>query len=150
MGSRTYFVMARYWPTASDPLAAPMNAIPKVVFTRQKSLDRNAGRTPEPGAVPSEASKGWAEAEVATGDLAAGIVRLKQQPGNDILAHGGVGLAQSLAATGLVDEYRLIVHPVVLGKGQSLFAQLTEPLDLELRATTLFRSGISAQVYRPA
>lgn len=139
MGRRTYHDMAGYWPTSTStaPLAAPMNDIPKAVFTRQASLDLSAS------------SGSWAEAEVVNGDLAAEIGRLKQQPGKDILAHGGAGFAQSLAASGLIDEYRLVVHPVALGSGLSLFARLPKPLHLELRATTLFRSGTVAQVYRP-
>lgn len=153
MGSRTYYAMAGYWPTSSDPLAASMNDVPKVVFTRQKSLDLNAGRTTGAGPSPpahAASSESWAKAEVVNGDLTTEIRRLKQQPGKDILAHGGAGFAQSLAASGLIDEYRLVVHPVVLGVGLALFARLPKPLDLELRGTTLFRSGIAAHVYRPA
>jgi dihydrofolate reductase len=138
MGSRSYHVMAGYWPTSTDPLAAPMNDIPKAVFTRQGSLDL------------SSYSGSWAEAEVVNGELETEIKRLKQQPGKDILAHGGVSFAQSLAASGLIDEYRLFVHPVVLGNGLSIFAQLPKPLNLELRGTTLFRSGVAAHVYQPA
>jgi dihydrofolate reductase len=156
MGRKTYFGWAGYWPASTDPLAAPMNAIPKVVFTRQKSLTLaaengttpgDASQTPGPGAVDPAS---WAAAEVMSGDLATGITRLKQQPGKDILAQGGAGFAQSLVASGLIDEYRLVVHPVALGNGRSLFAQLPKPLDLQLRATTLFRSGTAAQVYWPA
>lgn len=139
MGSRTFLAMAGYWPTSSDALAAPMNEIPKAVFTRQASFD-----------TPSSPVSSWAEAEVVNGDLAAEVMRLKQQLGRDILAHGGAGFAQSLAAAGLIDEYRLLVHPVALGKGLSLFGQLAQPLHLELRATTLFRSGAAALVYHPA
>lgn len=138
VGSRSFTGWAGYWPASSDPLAAPMNEIPKAVFTRQASLDL------------SSYSGNWAEAEVVNGDLATEIKRLKQQPGKDILAQGGASFAQSLVASGLIDEYRLVVHPVVLGSGLSLFAQLPKPLDLELRATTLFRSGAAAHVYRPA
>lgn len=159
MGSRTFFEMARHWPASTDPLAGAMNQIPKAVFTRQETLDmatvtlRTAQQAFEiaresqsgPGLEPND----WAAATVVSGDLEAGIKRLKQQHGNDILAHGGASFAQSLAASGLVDEYRLLVHPVVLGKGQSLFAHLPKPMDLELRSTTLFRSGATAQVYRP-
>jgi len=138
MGSRSYFAMGGYWPTATDALAAPMNEIPKAIFTRQASLDTS-----------SLASPSWAQAEVVNGDLAAEIGRLKQQPGKDILAHGGAEFAQSLAAAGLIDEYRLVVHPVALGKGLSLFGKLGKPLDLELHSTTIFRSGTAALVYRP-
>jgi len=143
MGSRSYFATAGYWSTSADSLAVPMNEIPKAVFTRQKSLERVVA---DPA---SAASRSWAEAEVLNGDLAAEIARLKEQAGKDILAHGGAEFAQSLAASGLVDEYRLMVHPVVLGKGLALFAQLPKPLDLELRSTTLFRAGTAAHVYRP-
>jgi dihydrofolate reductase len=139
MGSRTFLAMAGYWPTSGEALAAPMNEIPKAVFTRQASFD-----------APSSVAPGWAEAEVVRGELAAEMMRLKQQPGRDILAHGGADFAQSLAAAGLIDEYRLLVHPVALGKGLPLFGQLAQPLDLELCATTLFRSGVAALVYHPA
>ena len=149
MGSRSYFSWAEFWPKLNDPLATLMNDMPKLVFTRQASLDRSAI-----GAMVTEAPRAnvekWAQAEVCSGDLATEIQRLKQQPGKDILAQGGAGFAQSLVATGLVDEYRLAVHPVFLGKGLSLFAQLPKPLDLELRTTTLFRSGAAAHVYWPA
>lgn len=144
MGSKSYFAMAGYWPTSTDSLAVPMNEIPKAIFTRQASLDREALAKDSPGA------RSWAEAEVINGDLATELARLKQQPGKDILAQGGAGFAQSLVASGLIDEYRLLVHPVVLGQGMPLFPPLPKPLDLQLRSTTLFRSGAMAQVFWPA
>ena len=163
MGSRTYYDMAAFWPTANHPLAEAMNVIPKAVFTRQPSLDLQAGRTTQaledanrakgsgekatPVQSPHAAS--WAAAEVIHGDLATQSERLKRQPGKDILAHGGADFARSLVAAGVIDEYRLVVHPVVLGKGLSLFAGLPKPLDMELRSTTVFRSGTTALVYRP-
>jgi len=142
MGSRSYFAWAGYWPTSTDLLAAPMNDIPKVVFTRQRSLDLITG--------DSAQAASWAEAQIANGDLATEIGRLKQEPGKDILAHGGAGFAQSLARLGLIDEYRLVVHPVALGVGLPLFAELPMPLDLKLVGTSIFASGVVAQVYRPA
>jgi dihydrofolate reductase len=138
VGRKSFEGWSEYWPASTDPLAAAMNEIPKAVFTRQESLDLSSC----PG--------NWAEAQVVNGDLATQINRLKQQPGKDILAQGGASFAQSLVATGLIDEYRLVVHPVLLGKGLSLFDQLPAPLDLELRATTVFRSGTIAHVYTPA
>ncbi len=163
MGSRTYYDMASFWPTANHPLAESMNVIPKAVFTRQPSLDLQAGRTTQAlkdasrakgsgeEVVPVESphAASWAEAEVIHGDLATEIARLKQQPGKDILAHGGADFAQHLVAAGLIDEYRLVVHPVALGQGLSLFSKLPKPLDLELQSTTVFRSGTTALVYRP-
>jgi len=67
-----------------------------------------------------------------------------------ILAHGGAQFARSLVASGLVDEYRLGIHPVVLGQGQPLFSGLRSPVDLRLISTTPFRSGAVAAVYQPA
>ena len=142
MGRKSYFAWAEYWPTSTDLLAAPMNDIPKIVFTRQPSLDLVAGDR-------SDAAS-WAGAQVANGDLATEIGLLKQQPGKDILAHGGAGFALSLARLGLVDEYRLVVHPVALGAGLSLFAELPKPLDLKLVSTSIFGSGVAVHVYRPA
>jgi dihydrofolate reductase len=141
MGSRSYFAWAEYWPTSADLLAAPMNEIPKVVFTRQQSLQLAAGDSPN--------AASWAEAQIANGDLATEIERLKQQPGKDILAHGGARFAQSLVRSGLIDEYRLVVHPVALGAGLPLFADLPEPMHLKLISTSLFGSS-AAHVYRPA
>ena len=153
MGSRTFSDMASYWPGSTDLLAAPMNDIPKIVFTRQASLDRTAGHTTPPQTNRAHAASnaaGWADSQVANGDLAAEIGRLKQQPGKDILAHGGARFAQSLVRSGLIDEYRLLVHPALLGVGLPLFATVPKPLDLDLVSTSIFRSGVAAHVYRPA
>ena len=92
----------------------------------------------------------WTNAQVATGDLTEEINRLKQQPGKDILAHGGAGFAQSLIKAGVVDEYHLPIHPVALGKGLPIFAGLSKPINLNLISTTVFKTGIVANVYRPA
>jgi dihydrofolate reductase len=138
MGSRTYRGMASYWPAATDPMAAPMNEIPKVVFTRQASFDPHA----ECGS--------WQSAQIANGDLTDEVQKLKAEAGNDILAHGGSSFARSLIQHGLVDEYRLLISPIALGTGLPLFADLERPLELRLVDTTVFRSGAVAHVYRPA
>ncbi len=148
MGSRTFYDMAKYWPTSTDSLAAPMNDIPKVVFTRQASLDLTAGE--KPAALASSNAASWTESQIVNGDLTTEIGRLKQQSGKDIVAHGGASFAQSLVRLGLIDEYRLLVHPVVLGAGLPLFAELPSPLDLHLVSTSIFRSGVAAHVYRSA
>jgi dihydrofolate reductase len=83
----------------------------------------------QPRVTPTAAVlQSWAEPTVARGDLAEEILRLKEQPGDFILAHGGVRFAQSLVASGLIDEYRLGIHPVVLGQGQPLFSGLRSPV----------------------
>ena len=91
----------------------------------------------------------WANAQVATGDLADEIARLKQQDGKFILAHGGAGFAQSLVRLGLVDEYRLLIHPVILGKGLPLFSTAANPFDLKLESSITFKTGAIANIYIP-
>src|SRR4051794_8059063 len=83
-----------------------MNEIPKVVFSRTLT----------------EAP--WGETEIVRGPLVDEIARLKEQPGKPILAHGGAHFSQSLVAEGLVDEYRLRVHPVALGDGLPRFPRM--------------------------
>ena len=127
MGSRTFRDMAAYWPKASDAFAAPMNEIPKVVFSN------------------SLTSADWPETTIATGDLAEAVTRLKQErSGGYLLAQAGVRFARSLVATGLIDEYRLVVHPIVFGTGERLF---TTPLAVEPMSTTAFSGGIVAHVF---
>lgn len=164
MGSRSYHDMAAFWPWSEMPIAAPMNEIPKVIFSRHgikdgtqpgrttPALDEAKARNAEQhGAAPTAAVlKSWAEPTVARGDLVEEILRLKEQPGHFILAHGGARFAQSLVASGLVDEYRLGIHPVVLGRGQPLFSALRSPVDLRLMSVTPFASGAMAVVYQLA
>ncbi|WP_223250732.1 dihydrofolate reductase family protein [Rhodanobacter denitrificans] len=164
MGSRSYHDMAAFWPYSDMTIAPPMNDIPKVIFSRQgithgpqadrttaalaEAQARNAQRH---GVTPTAAVlRSWAEPTVASGDLAEEILRLKAQPGNFILAHGGARFAQSLVASGLIDEYRLAIHPVVLGQGQPLFCALRSPVDLRLVSVTPFASGAMAAIYQPA
>jgi riboflavin biosynthesis pyrimidine reductase len=92
----------------------------------------------------------WADPTVARGDLAEEVARLKKQPGNFILAHGGARFAQSLVASGVIDEYRLVIHPVALGQGQPLFSGLRSPVDLRLVSATPFGSGVVGAVYKAA
>lgn len=143
MGSRSYHAMAAFYPTSTAVFAPPMNDIPKMVFTR-KGLDISAGAATTP------ADGSWSSPFVASGDLADEVARLKAQPGRDIMAHGGADFAQELVAHGLIDEYRLMVHPVALGKGLALFSKLRDPVDLQLVSSRTFRSGAMANVYRPA
>lgn len=132
--------MAGFWQTSNDLLAPVMNGTPKVVFTRQPSLEI-------PQASPTAGN--WAEPRIANGDLAAEVHHLIEESGKDIIAIGGAGFAQSLTRTGLIDEYRLLVHPVAIGAGRSIFAELPKHLELQLMSTTVFGSGVTAQIYRP-
>jgi riboflavin biosynthesis pyrimidine reductase len=92
----------------------------------------------------------WAEAYVASGDLAEEIAKLKAQEGKPIIAHGGVSFARSLVAQGLIDQFALIVPPVALGKGLPLFSELVAPMPLKLVSSKAFPGGAVAQIYRPA
>jgi dihydrofolate reductase len=127
VGAATYARWASFWPGASGPFAAPMNEIPKVVFS--KSLR----------------SADWGETTIETGDLADAVSRLKEEcSGGYLLAQGGVRFARSLVETGLIDEYRFVVHPVVIGAGERLF---TSPLTIEPVSTTAFSGGAVAHVF---
>ena len=162
MGSRSFHDMAAWWPTSTDQFAPPMNQIPKAVFSRQgpailravntsAALDEaraKAGTTQS--AEPQPGAGSWAEATVASGDLAVEIAKLKAQEGKPIIAHGGVSFARSLAAQGLVDQFALFVAPVALGKGLPLFSELAAPMRLELMSSKAFPGGAVAQIYRPA
>ncbi|MFT3754102.1 MAG: dihydrofolate reductase family protein [Paludibacter sp.] len=165
MGSRTFHDMASYWPNSSEPFAAPMNEIPKVVFTQKGFLEptseelttnalKNARIYSEGLFNASDAlslhNSSWAHATVANEDLYVEIMRLKHQEGKFILAHGGAGFAHSLIDSGLIDEYQLLIHPVVLGKGLALFSEVSTPFDLKLVSSTPFKTGAIANVYRPA
>jgi dihydrofolate reductase len=162
MGSRSFHDMAAWWPTSTDPFAAPMNQIPKAVFSRQgpailtkvstsAALDEaraKAGATQSAQPQPGAAS--WAEAYVASGDLVEEIAKLKAQEGKPIIAHGGVSFARSLVAHGLIDRFALIVAPVALGKGLPLFSELAAPTRLKLMSSKAFPGGAVAQIYQPA
>jgi dihydrofolate reductase len=126
MGRVTYEEMAAHWPTSDTVFAAPMNEIPKVVVSR------------------TLARADWPESRIAGGDLAEEIARLREEPGKDILVHGGAKLAQALSREGLVDRYRVIVHPTALGEGSPLFGA---PQDLRLTDSRVFDTGAIALTY---
>jgi dihydrofolate reductase len=91
----------------------------------------------------------WAESRIADGDLVKEIDRLKREPGRVILAHGGATFIDALIHDGLIDEYRLVIHPVAIGHGAGLFSALRQPLRLELVEARSFPSGTAIHVYRP-
>lgn len=145
MGRKSFDGWSAYWPTAPGPFAAPMNQIPKAVFTTRKDF-----KPSEPKAGASEAEISWSNAQVYNGDLAEEIKKLKQQPGKHIIAVGGAGFMRSLIATGLIDEFYLPVHPVVLGSGLQIFNGLANPVHLKLASSVTFSGGITGNIYQPA
>jgi dihydrofolate reductase len=132
MGRNTYEEMAGFWPKSDDAYAAPMNEIPKVVFSR--TLEHAE----------------WPDSRIARGDLAEEVAALKHDDGKDMLAWGGATFAQSLSRLGLVDEYRLILQRVALGDGLPLFKDLMAPLQLELVDAQTYSTGAALHVLRPA
>ncbi len=133
MGRVTYELMAEYWPTATGDYAAFMNDLPKVVFSRT---------------LPSA---DWPGSRIASGDLAEEVAALKSEPGEsgEIMVHGGATFVQALSRLGLIDEYRLVIHPVALGSGLPLFKDLARPLSLDLAEANRFPDGTVINVYRP-
>lgn len=131
MGRVTYEQMAAVWPTSTSEYAAPMNEIPKIVFSRTLQ------------------TADWPESRIARGDLAEEIAQIKREPGNDVIAHGGAGFARALCRLGLIDEYRLVIHPAAIGTGMPLFTELRDPLFLELTEAHRFDTGAVVHVYRP-
>ncbi len=144
MGRQSFETMAPYWPTSTDAFAQPMNEIPKAVFTQNgfKGIDF--------GNAPSPAAASWANAKILNGDLTDRIKELKAEGGKPIIAIGGAGFMKNLIATGLVDEYLLVTHPIALGAGLPIFSGLSQPLDLKLIDVKAFPGGIIAHTYQPA
>jgi dihydrofolate reductase len=151
VGSRTFQMWLGYWPTSTDAFSAPMNQIPKAVFTRRGPAILEAARAIQhksdalqPGA------ESWAQAYVASGDLVEEVTRLKAQDGKPMFAYGGATFARSLVAHGLVDQYELAIIPIVLGQGRALFSEVSQPRRLTLISSKAFPKGTVIQVYRPA
>jgi dihydrofolate reductase len=133
LGAVTYRMFSGYWPNVTEgddkPFADKLNAIPKIVFSR--SLDRAPWGT-------------WDEATIVKGSAADKVARLKSQSGKDMVIWGSISLAQSLVDARLIDEYRLVVCPVVLGSGRPLFHDRIASLDLQLlNARGLERGAVS-------
>jgi len=136
-GRVTYQGMASYWPTPfaieNDPvIAAQMNGISKIVISR--TLDK----------------ADWNNTRLIKDNVAEEITRLKQQPGKDLAIFGSANLTASLMQLGLVDEFRIMVNPIVLGKGTPLFQGVSQPIKLKLIKTRAFGSGNVLLYYQPA
>jgi dihydrofolate reductase len=136
-GRVTYEGMAAYWPTLAaeqdDPkVAARMNHLPKIVVS--KTL----------------ATAEWANTRLIGDDVGGQLAMLKRQPGKDIAILGSSELTVSLLKIGLVDEVRLMVNPVVLGAGKSVFSTAGDRIRLKLLKTRPFDSGNVLLYYEPA
>jgi dihydrofolate reductase len=133
LGRRTYDIFAAYWPHASEEEGArPLNDATKYVASR------------------SRPTLSWDRSVLIEGDVAQGIAVLKEQDGPQLQVHGSQNLLQTLIRAGLVDRYRLLVFPVVLGSGKRLFADGTIPSALRLVSSTVSGTGVVMGTYEPA
>jgi dihydrofolate reductase len=134
LGRRTYEIFAGHWPNqpADDPLAGTFNEMPKHVDSSSLS---------EPLA--------WQNSTLIRGDLPREIGQLKQESGKDIQVIGSGELVQSLIRDDLIDEFRLMIHPIVLGSGKHLFREGVGPLRLSLVDSTTSGTGVLILTYSP-
>ncbi len=119
-----------YWPKDESEFGAKINRLPKTIFS--KTLDKVE----------------WPDVTVAK-DIASEIARLKSEPGKNLILYGGAGLVQSFINLNMIDEYHLVVVPVILGKGLPLFANLKSSTKLKLIKTTTNSFGIVIFNYEP-
>jgi Dihydrofolate reductase len=141
LGRVTYVAMAKYWPCQACNLSYPrehlafaemMNSHLKIVFS--KTLSRAS----------------WNNSRLVNKHFKAEISRLKRQEGKDIIIYGSGQLVNSLMQSGLIDEYELWVHPVLLGDGKALFTGIEDIRTLKLIKTTPFNSGVVILYYGAA
>lgn len=135
LGRRTYELFADYWSQITDPgdpRATRLNGLPKyVASTTLTRVD-------------------WHNSTLLHGDLAEQVAELKRRPGNELQVHGSAALIRALMAHDLIDEYRLLIHPVVLGNGKRLFDDGTTPAALNLTGTKTTSRGVAVHIYEPA
>jgi dihydrofolate reductase len=136
LGRRTYEIFAAHWPNASEEervLAEPLNTKPKYVASRTLT---------EPLA--------WQNSTVLQGDLAQAVAALKQQDGQDLHVIGSSQLVQTLVEHGLVDEFRVMIDPVVVGGGKRLFRDDGARRPLRLVDSQVTTTGVIIATYTPA
>lgn len=135
-GRVTYQLMEQYWPSAdaqkNDPgMANVMNQTQKVVFSRTlKSVE-------------------WGNTTLVSGDLVTEIRRLKELPGKNITILGSGTIVSALTPLGLIDEFQLLLNPIILGSGTPMFNGIKEKLNLKLVQSKAFRSGNVLLIYQP-
>ncbi|HWX07654.1 MAG TPA: dihydrofolate reductase family protein [Bradyrhizobium sp.] len=136
-GRVTYDLMASFWPTPlaaqSNPIVVErMNNMPKFVFST--TLDKAS----------------WNNTTLLKGDLPAQVRRLKRQPGPNIVVVGSGSIVAQLAAAGLVDEYQIVLNPLVVGDGRTLFEGVKKKLPMKLARSRAFGNGNVVLFYEPA
>jgi dihydrofolate reductase len=135
LGRSTYDMMRAYWSQVTDPdnlVAAKLNGLPKYVAS--STLHDPA----------------WNNTTVLSGDVIEQVRKLKQEPGGELQVHGSCGLARTLHQAGLIDEYRLLVVPVAVGKGKRLFPDDAPATGFTLTDSRVTSRGIVYSALRPA
>ncbi len=135
-GRVTYEGMASYWPTPAaiknDPVVAgKMNSLPKIVFSR--TLEK----------------ADWNNTRLIKSNIVEETLKLKRQPGKDIAIMGSSDLTSTFTKHGLIDEYRIMVNPIVLGQGTPLFRGVSDKFKLRLLKVRTFKSGNVLLCYQP-
>ena len=135
-GRVTYEMMASFWPTPAaiermPAVAEGMNNLPKVVFSR--TLEKAS----------------WKNTKLVKGDLAAEVRKMKKESGPGMAILGSGSIVSQLAQAGLIDEFQIVVNPIVLGKGRTLFEGVKEKLALKLIKTRAFGNGNVVLYYEP-
>jgi dihydrofolate reductase len=129
LGRRTYEGFAAAWPSREGEFADKFNSMPKyVVSSTLKDPD-------------------WSNTTVLDGELADDVAKLKEQHDGDIVVHGSAQLVQALLENDLVDELRLMVFPVVLGTGKTLFGETSDKKTLQLRDSKIVGDGVAILIY---
>lgn len=134
LGRTTYDIFASYWPLVTDPgelVASQLNALPKYVASRTRSTFDWRGT-------------------VHVRDVVQEVPEIKRRFAREVQVHGSIGLAQTLIENDLIDEYRLLTFPVILGTGKRLFGHGTVPAALTLVRSHTTGSGVVISVYRRA
>jgi dihydrofolate reductase len=137
MGRLTYEEFSSYWPITKDDdpvITERMNNLPKYVFSR--SLKRVAWGN-------------WETARLVKEDAATAVSKMKQEPGRDMVIYGSATLVSTLMKARLIDEYQLLVYPIVLGRGRPEFKDLNERYSLSLISVEQFKSGAVKLIYQP-
>jgi dihydrofolate reductase len=130
LGRKTYQGFAAAWPSREGEFADKFNTMPKYVVS--STLEDPA----------------WSNTTVLTGDLAEEVARIREQHDGDVVVHGSAMLAQALLDQDLVDELRLMVFPVVLGRGKRLFGETSDKKRLQLADTKVVGDGVVIATYR--
>jgi dihydrofolate reductase len=133
LGRKTYEIFAAHWPHTDDPPAEQLNNATKHVAstTLQGPLD-------------------WANSHLIEGDVPTGVARIKEQDGPELQVHGSANLIQTLLENDLIDEFRLFIFPLVLGKGKRLFSDGTIPANLRLTDSKVSSTGVMVNTYERA